>query len=152
MARIRTIKPDAAQLAESDADGTLNKSNPDLCCNIRKTEPLERALSGFDAWISGRKRFHGGGRQTIPVASFADGRLKAEPLARWSASDLRMYMMINELPAHPLVAQGYLSIGCMPCTSKAGTSDDPRAGRWEGTDKTECGIHWTANGQPMRFS
>lgn len=147
---IRTVRPDAGDLARRDPDGLLHGTNADACCYIRKTLPLERALQGFEAWISGRKRFHGGGRNTIPVASFADGRLKAEPLARWPASDLDMYMVINELPPHPLAARGYRSIGCMPCTSKAGTADDPRAGRWAGTDKTECGIHWTANGQPMR--
>lgn len=147
---IRTVRPDAGDLARRDPDGLLHKRSADACCYIRKTLPLEQALEGFEAWISGRKRFHGGGRQHISLVSFADGRLKAEPLARWSASDLDMYMMINELPPHPLAARGYRSIGCMPCTTKAGTADDPRAGRWAGTGKTECGIHWTANGLSLR--
>lgn len=149
---VRSFSPDEADLAQRDPDGLLHKLNADLCCHIRKTKPLENALAPFEAWISGRKRFHGGGREKIPLVSYADGRVKVEPLARWTASDLQTYMLINELPAHPLVAEGYRSIGCVPCTTKAGTADDPRAGRWEGTAKTECGIHWTANGQPIRMA
>ena len=147
---IRTLKPDAGELAQSDAEGTLHKTNPDMCCHIRKAEPLERALQGFDAWISGRKRFHGGLRADIPTLEVQDGRLKVEPLARFTAKDIESYIDHYELPRHPLVEQGYRSIGCVPCTIKGGTSDNPRAGRWAGLAKTECGIHWTAGGQPVR--
>lgn len=147
---IRTIKPDAGELAQSDADGVLHKTNPDMCCHIRKREPLERALQGFDAWISGRKRFHGGLRINIPTLEMQDGRLKVEPLARFNAKDIEHYIEHYDLPRHPLVGQGYRSIGCVPCTVKGGTSDNPRAGRWAGLSKTECGIHWSANGQPIR--
>ena len=146
---IRTMKPDAAQLAVSDRNGALHGISPDMCCHIRKTEPLARALRGFDAWISGRKRFHGGLRADIPTLEVIDGRLKVEPLARFTATDIENYIDHYELPRHPLVEHGYRSIGCMPCTVKGGTSDNPRAGRWAGLAKSECGIHWTANGRPL---
>jgi phosphoadenosine phosphosulfate reductase len=146
---ISIMKPDAAQLAVSDPDGALHRINPDICCHIRKTEPLARALRGFDAWISGRKRFHGGLRADIPTLEVIDGRLKVEPLARFTAADIENYIDHYELPRHPLVEHGYRSIGCVPCTVKGGTSDNPRAGRWAGLAKSECGIHWTANGRPL---
>jgi phosphoadenosine phosphosulfate reductase len=149
---IRNIRPDTDDVRLLDSDGTLHKSNPDMCCHIRKTAPLERALDGFDAWISGRKRFHGGGRAGIPTLEMADGRLKIEPLARFTAGDLDAYMAHFDLPRHPLLAEGYRSIGCMPCTTKGGTADNPRAGRWLGTSKTECGIHWTQNGRPVTLT
>ncbi|CAN5543944.1 phosphoadenylyl-sulfate reductase [soil metagenome] len=147
---IRIVKPDSDSVAQFDAAGGLHKSDPDLCCKIRKSEPLERALAGFSAWISGRKRYHGGSRSAIPPLEVADGRLKVEPLARFTADDIEAYLDHFDLPRHPLVAEGYRSIGCVPCTVKGGTSDNPRAGRWAGTAKTECGIHWTANGTPIR--
>jgi phosphoadenosine phosphosulfate reductase len=150
LTNIRIIHPDAATVAEHDPDGELNARNADLCCRIRKVEPLERALNGFSAWISGRKRFHGGVRSSVPTLEVVDGRLKVEPLARFTAADLTAYFRHYDLPQHPLAEQGYRSIGCMPCTVKAGNDDDPRAGRWSGSGKTECGIHWTANGKPIR--
>jgi len=152
LTNIRIHKPDADNVRLLDPDGELHKSNPDMCCNIRKTQPLQEALSGFDAWISGRKRYHGGGRVNLPTLEEADGRLKVEPLARFTATDLNAYMDHYQLPAHPLVAEGYRSIGCVPCTVKGGSSDNPRAGRWAGQSKEECGIHWTVNGQPVRLA
>lgn len=152
LTNIRIHKPDADNVRLLDPDGELHKSNPDMCCNIRKTQPLQEALSGFDAWISGRKRYHGGGRANLPTLEEADGRLKVEPLARFTATDLNAYMDHYQLPAHPLVAEGYRSIGCVPCTVKGGSSDNPRAGRWAGQSKEECGIHWTVNGQPVRLA
>lgn len=149
---IRIMKPDADSLRLLDADGELHRNDPDMCCAIRKTQPLQQALSGFDAWISGRKRYHGGGRAGIPTLEEADGRLKIEPLARFTATDLLAYMGYYDLPSHPLVAQGYNSIGCVPCTVKGGSTDNPRAGRWAGKSKEECGIHWTLNGQPVRLA
>lgn len=152
LTNIRIFKPDEDNIRLLDPNGDLNQRDPDMCCNIRKTQPLQEALSGYDAWISGRKRYHGGGRINIPTLEEADGRLKVEPLARFTATDLRAYMNHFELPAHPLVDQGYHSIGCIPCTVKGGSSDNPRAGRWAGQSKEECGIHWTANGQPIRLA
>jgi phosphoadenosine phosphosulfate reductase len=146
---IRIVQPEANDLAQEDSNGDLHKTNPDLCCHIRKTVPLEKALTGFLGWISGRKRFHGGSRASIPTLEVAEGRLKIEPLARFTPQDIENYMEHYKLPTHPLVGQGYRSIGCAPCTVKGGTQDNPRAGRWIGLSKSECGIHWTANGQPM---
>ena len=149
---VRSIAPNAGALQREDADGLLHKTSTDLCCDLRKTRPLEGALRGFSAVVSGRKRFHGGERQNLQAVSLADGRLKAEPLASFSGLDITNYMHSHDLPPHPLVEVGYRSIGCAPCTSKGGTVEDPRAGRWAGQDKTECGIHWTADGRVVRIT
>jgi phosphoadenosine phosphosulfate reductase len=116
-------------------------TNPDLCCYIRKTEPLQRALTGFDAWLTGRKRFQNAIRAELPLFETDGERIKVNPLASWSADDLRAYMVRHDLPEHPLVAKGYPSIGCVPCTTRVLPGEDQRAGRWRGLDKTECGIH-----------
>ena len=146
---VRTISPDAADLATQDANGTLHQINADACCNIRKTIPLAKALEGFEVTISGRKRYHGAARATLDFLSIADGRLKVEPLAGFSALDIASYMRAHDLPTHPLTEIGYFSIGCEPCTQAGGNAADPRAGRWAGSAKTECGIHWTHNGQDI---
>jgi len=146
---VRIITPDAAELAGQDADGTLHKTNADACCHIRKTIPLAKALKGFEVTISGRKRYHGAARATLDFLSIADGRLKVEPLAGFSALDIAAYMKAHDLPPHPLTEIGYFSIGCEPCTQAGGTAADPRAGRWAGSAKTECGIHWTHNNKTI---
>jgi phosphoadenosine phosphosulfate reductase len=146
---VRIIGPDAADLAAQDADGMLHKTNADQCCSIRKTIPLAKALEGFEVTISGRKRYHGAARATLDFLSIADGRLKVEPLAGFSALDIAGYIKAHDLPPHPLTEIGYYSIGCEPCTQAGGTAADPRAGRWAGTAKTECGIHWTHNGEAI---
>ncbi|MGH1453032.1 MAG: phosphoadenylyl-sulfate reductase [Paracoccaceae bacterium] len=139
---MRVIRTDPAQLAKRDPYGALHLSNTDACCALRKTEPLERALQGFDSWITGRKRFQGDSRSTLDFfESEEDRRIKVNPLAHWDKTDVRDYMINNRLPRHPLVAQGYPSIGCAPCTSPVKEGEDERAGRWRGSDKTECGIH-----------
>ena len=150
LTNVRSVSPDTANLRAHDATGLLHLSSTDACCHIRKTIPLERALADFDVLISGRKRFHGSARADLDFVSIADDRLKVEPLAGFSALDIQSYMNGYHLPSHPLKLRGYRSIGCEPCTSLGGTDDDPRAGRWAGTDKTECGIHFTANGQIIR--
>lgn len=148
---IRTARPFAGDLAWQDPAGDLHKASPDHCCHIRKTLPLRRALEGFDAWIAGRKRYHGAGRSDLPTLSLDEaGRLKADPLARMEYEAVTAYIQAHDLPAHPLTERGYLSIGCVPCTAKGGTPDNPRSGRWAGSAKTECGIHWSLNGRPMR--
>lgn len=147
---VRSIPPDPADLAAKDPAGTLHRSAPDLCCHIRKTIPLEKALKGFDVVVSGRKRYHGGERRGLTALSIDGGRVKAEPLAAFSALDIELYMTTHDLPRHPLTEIGYFSIGCEPCTEQGGSAVDPRAGRWAGTSKTECGIHWTHNGLPMQ--
>jgi phosphoadenosine phosphosulfate reductase len=146
---VRSVSPEAGELATADPDGTLHRTNGDLCCHVRKTVPLQRALGGFDVVISGRKRYHGAARATLEFLSIADGRLKVEPLAGFSALDLDAYRKIHDLPQHPLTEIGYFSIGCEPCTVQGGNEADPRAGRWAGTSKTECGIHWTRNGKDI---
>ena len=146
---LRIITPDEADLAQQDANGQLHKLNADQCCHIRKTLPLRKALDGFDVTISGRKRYHGAARATLDFLSIADGRLKVEPLAGFSALDIGAYMKAHDLPTHPLTEIGYFSIGCEPCTQPGGNAADPRAGRWAGSAKTECGIHWTHNGETI---
>ena len=147
---VRSVTPDAEKLALRDPDGTLHASNPDGCCQVRKVAPLEGALAGFQAWVTGRKRFHGGARSQLPTLEAADWRLKINPLARWSPEDIRDYVDAHRLPRHPLEARGFTSIGCAPCTQPPGPGGGLRDGRWAGTDKTECGIHWTVNGRPVR--
>lgn len=140
---IRTIRANPQRLAFEDPDNTLHQFNTDSCCNVRKVEPLERALSTFDGWISGRKRFQNADRGTIDFfENEGDHRIKVNPLAHWGREDLEEYMVENRLPRHPLVAKGYPSIGCAPCTSPVMPGEDPRAGRWRGQAKTECGIHF----------
>ncbi|MEO0995667.1 MAG: phosphoadenylyl-sulfate reductase [Pseudomonadota bacterium] len=142
---VRLIRPDPEELAEDDPLGELHSYAPDACCHLRKTLPLRRALAPFEAWISGRKRFQTTERSAIEVFEVEQdtgrARLKVNPLASWSATRLRAYMARHTLPAHPLVARGYLSTGCMPCTSPVKPGEDPRAGRWRGRAKAECGIH-----------
>ena len=147
---LRRIRPPGPALAARDPDGLLHRTDPDACCALRKTEPLEAALAGFDAWITGRKRFQGGTRASLEFFE-ADGenRIKVNPLAHWDMADLRDYMVENRLPRHPLVARGFPSIGCAPCTTPAAPGEDPRSGRWRGSEKTECGIHFV-NGRAVR--
>jgi phosphoadenosine phosphosulfate reductase len=138
---VRSVKPDPARLGIADPDEGLWLRNPDLCCRIRKVEPLARALHGFDAWITGRKRFQGALRSALPAFEADATRIKINPLATWSKADVEAYAAEHDLPAHPLVAQGFRSIGCMPCTDRVADGEDERAGRWRGSEKTECGIH-----------
>ena len=135
------VEPDADALAAKDANGLRWSYDPDGCCAIRKVEPLARAKAGLDSWISGRKAFQSSTRQNIPRFEVEDGRLKLNPLGDWVKADLEAYFEERDLPRHPLEAQGFLSVGCAPCTSPVEPGEDPRAGRWRGWDKTECGIH-----------
>ena len=141
LTNVHDIRPDPADLAAHDPDGTLNRRDPDACCAIRKVWPLEGALNGYEAWFTGRKRFQTGERKALPAIEAADGRIKVNPLARWGPSDLEAYYAARTLPRHPLWDQGYLSIGCAPCTRPVAPGEDARAGRWAEQDKTECGIH-----------
>jgi len=138
---VRSIKPDEATLAREDGERELWFSDPDACCRIRKVEPLARALKPFAAWINGRKRFQGGPRSAIPVVEADGTRLKFNPFANVSREEIEAIFNRAGLPPHPLAASGFLSVGCMPCTSRTAPDEDARAGRWRGTAKTECGIH-----------
>ena len=140
---VRTIQPDPARLAATDAFGALWMTDPDLCCRIRKTEPLQRALAGFSAWITGRKRFQSSLRSRIALFERDGERIKVNPLAEWTTADLQAHVARYDLPEHPLRARGYPSIGCVPCTTKVAPGENQRAGRWRGRDKQECGIHTT---------
>jgi phosphoadenosine phosphosulfate reductase len=139
---VQVARPDPAVLTTQDSDAGLWMRDPDACCAIRKVAPLAQALAGFDAWMSGRKRYQGGSRAELPVFEADGRRVKINPLAGWSRADLDGYRRLHGLPEHPLVADGYRSIGCEPCTERADGSDE-RSGRWSGTGKTECGIHWS---------
>ncbi len=138
---VRSIKPLDETLSREDPDRELWFSDPDACCRIRKVEPLKRALAPFRGWINGRKRFQGGLRADIAVVEDDGNRLKFNPFANVSREEIEAIYTLAKLPPHPLVASGYLSVGCMPCTSRTSADEDARAGRWRGRAKTECGIH-----------
>ena len=140
---IRAVRPSHTVDQQADEHGArLWERDPDRCCEMRKIVPLRRALAGFDAWITGRKRYQGGVRRNLPMTeSGPDGRLKINPLAGWTPEDVARYFAEHDLPVHPLEALGFRSIGCTTCTRPGGPEEDPRAGRWPGFDKTECGIH-----------
>ncbi len=138
---VRSIKPLEATLSRDDPDRELWFSDSDACCRIRKVEPLARALAPFSAWINGRKRFQGGLRADIPVVEDDGVRLKFNPFANVSREEIEAIYKLARLPPHPLAASGYLSVGCMPCSSRTSVDEDARAGRWRGRAKTECGIH-----------
>ncbi|RZM37038.1 MAG: phosphoadenylyl-sulfate reductase [Sphingomonas sp.] len=146
---LRVFRPDPRLLAIKDKEGARWSYDPDGCCDLRKVEPLRRALAPFDAWISGRKGFQSGTRTALPRFEEDEGRLKINPLADWDKAKLDAYFAEHDLPRHPLEAQGYLSIGCAPCTTKVAPGEDPRAGRWRSFDKVECGIHTPGGYDPV---
>jgi len=147
---VRVTKPAREQLIVEDNENLLHLYDTDACCALRKTRPLEAALQGFDGWITGRKRYHGAARQGVEFfEAETETRLKINPLAYWDRTDIADYIDTHALPRHPLVAGGFPSIGCVPCTSRVAEGEDARAGRWRGQDKTECGIHFV-DGQAVR--
>ena len=139
------LYPDLADLKARDETGLRWSYDPDGCCEIRKVRPLETALAGYDASFTGRKAFQSATRANLPRfeidTSDAQGRLKINPLIDWDAGRIAAYFEEHDLPRHPLVERGFPSIGCSPCTRPVGEGEDPRAGRWSGWDKVECGIH-----------
>jgi phosphoadenosine phosphosulfate reductase len=123
----------------------LYRSDPDLCCYINKVEPMQRALAGLDAWITGIRRDQTANRATAQsVELLSDGRIKVNPLVTWTREDLWTYINHHQLPAHPLFSQGYLSVGCAPCTAPVAPGEDERSGRWADRQKSECGLHTDA--------
>ena len=141
----------ATDTDQHDPDGTLHMTNPDACCSLRKTAPLQKALAQYDGWISGRKRHQSGTRSRLNMFEL-DGttsRIKVNLLALWNAQDTVRFMKDTQMPRHPLVAKGYPSIGCAPCTTPVKPGEDPRAGRWRKTEKEECVIHFV-NGKMVR--
>jgi phosphoadenosine phosphosulfate reductase len=147
---LRIVGPDPAAVAGSDPEGKLHGRDADACCAIRKVEPMQRAVAPFKAWFTGRKRFQAGTRSGLPVFEAAGSRVRINPLARWNAADIEAYLSAHGLRRHPLVARGYLSIGCLPCTRPVAPGGDPRSGRWAGQEKTECGIHFDLSGAIIR--
>jgi len=141
LTQVKDLRPAFTDLATADPDTKLWQTDTEACCHVRKVLPLDRALEGYEAWITGRKRFHGGDRVSLPVVEAADHQIKFNPLANWGKAELDAYMVVHNLPAHPLVAQGFPSIGCWPCTQAVENDEDIRAGRWAGSEKSECGIH-----------
>jgi phosphoadenosine phosphosulfate reductase len=143
---VRSLAPNPADRAKLDPEGVLWSKNTDACCDFRKVIPLKRALEPFAAQITGRKRFQTRERAEMQAVEFFEGRFRFNPLADWSLTDLEAYTEKHALPRHPLVEDGYPSIGCMPCTRRVAAGEDYRAGRWAGLEKDECGIHLTDGG------
>lgn len=135
------LAPRPEEARAEDADGRLHARDPDACCALRKVRPLHAGLAPFAAWVTGRRRDQAATRRTMPVIEADGQRIKLNPLAAWTREDIDAYVDAHDLPRHPLVASGYPSIGCAPCTAPA-TGDDVRSGRWAGLAKTECGIHF----------
>ncbi|HEX7970595.1 MAG TPA: phosphoadenylyl-sulfate reductase [Stellaceae bacterium] len=144
LTNFRAVTPDVADLARRDPDGTLWHRDAEACCRLRKVEPLERVLGGFAACISGRKRYQGGARTELPAIEVVDGQIRVNPLASYTRERIEHEFQTRGLPPHPLEADGFLSIGCTPCTDRVAPTEHRRAGRWRGLAKTECGIHAAA--------
>jgi len=143
---VRSLAPSQAEREAKDSEGTLWSRNADACCDFRKTIPLNRALEPFQAQITGRKRFQTRERAEMQPVEYFEGRYRFNPLWQWDLHQLEAFVDRNHLPRHPLVEDGYPSIGCMPCTRRVQAGEDYRAGRWSGLDKDECGIHLTDGG------
>lgn len=146
---VHTILP-RRTVAEQDAEfgPRLHDRDPDLCCAMRKVEPLARGLAPYHAWVSGLRREESPTRAGTPVVEWDDGHsvVKVNPIARWSAADVDAYVTEHGVLVNPLVGDGYPSIGCAPCTRRVAAGADARSGRWAGTTKTECGLHVTPAG------
>jgi phosphoadenosine phosphosulfate reductase len=144
---VRSLGPHPDDRARLDPEGTLWSRNTDACCNFRKVVPLRHALEGFRAQVTGRKRFQTSARATMEKVEFFEGRFRFNPLMDWSLEELAQYIEAHNLPKHPLVNDGYPSIGCMPCTRRVAAGEGYRDGRWAGLDKDECGIHVGVDGE-----
>ncbi|MFT8327210.1 phosphoadenylyl-sulfate reductase [Gluconobacter oxydans] len=139
---VRTLSPTPKALHDRDPQDQLADFDPDACCALRKVEPLDLVLPDFDVWITGRKRSQSVTRAALPLVDpQPDGSVKLNPLAGWGPEKIEAQMQRRDLPRHLLVAKGYTSIGCAPCTRAVKDGEDGRAGRWAGLAKTECGIH-----------
>ncbi|PCI48985.1 MAG: phosphoadenylyl-sulfate reductase [Alphaproteobacteria bacterium] len=141
LSNIITVNPDAENIAAEDKNGLLWTRDTDACCDLRKVRPLALAMNEYGAWITGRKRFQTTDRGNIPLIEQDGSKIKINPLAHWNQEELDRIIENKGLPKHPLIAQGYPSIGCMPCTIRVEAGQDRRMGRWSGQNKTECGIH-----------
>ena len=142
LTNFKNVAPDPHELGSEDAMGALHQSNPDACCDLRKVRPLSRTIEKYAARITGRKRYQTPDRADMPILETGGVQDKLNPLAYWSAKDVTAYMRKYDLPPHPLLALGFLSVGCQPCTTRVADGEDARAGRWRNTEKKECGIHY----------
>ena len=142
------VRPASAQISAEDPTGDLHARDTDRCCYIRKTLPMISVLKDFDCVLTGRKRFQTSDRKTMDIVEVQENWLRVNPLADWSRDQILDFLHKHGILEHPLVSMGYASIGCEPCTSP---SEDPRAGRWAGNAKTECGIHITADNKVVRI-
>jgi phosphoadenosine phosphosulfate reductase len=149
LSNVVTVGPQPQQVQALDPGRMLFSRDSNSCCDFRKVEPLTMALSGFDAWISGRKRYQGHGRDAIEKFEDEGSHVKINPLIGWDKRAIDRYRDEFDLPRHPLEADGFLSIGCMPCTARVAPGEDARSGRWQGMDKTECGIHMRNKSVPI---
>lgn len=149
LCNIQTITPRKASLYADDPDGELHARNPDLCCHVRKTKPMLAALRSLNCWITGRKRGQADTRSEMALFETQDRWIKVNPLIDWDRDQVAAYYETHNLPRHPLETQGYMSVGCEPCTRAVKPGEDPRAGRWAESEKTECGIHFE-NGKMVR--
>ena len=148
---VTALRPDDQDILRFDPRGDLWETDPDSCCHIRKTEPLDVELIGYGGWVTGRKRYQTEDRGVLPHFELtSDDRIKVNPLAYFSEADVNAYKVRHGLPEHPLFGMGYRSIGCAPCTTMVAEGEDPRAGRWRGLNKKECGIHFDFNGAIAR--
>ncbi len=136
------IFPDNSNLQKDDPNNNLWKSDVEKCCELRKVKPLNKFLKKYNAWISGRKSYQGGERFDVQPFEFNNGKVVVNPLANFERKLVLLYFNNNNLPKHPLVEEGYLSVGCTHCTFKPNNIEDPRSGRWINQTKTECGIHY----------
>lgn len=142
LCNIQTVLPRPDGVRAEDPDGLLHQRKPDLCCHVRKSLPMLKALRNLDCWITGRKRSQAATRTDMSLFETQDRWIKVNPLIDWTAEDVAAYFETHGLPEHPLKPQGYLSVGCAPCTRAVAPGEDARAGRWADSDKTECGIHF----------
>jgi phosphoadenylyl-sulfate reductase (thioredoxin) len=142
LTNVQSLTPDDEEVATEDAADILYKTNKDACCDLRKVRPLERVVNGYEARITGRKRYQTPNRRNMEILEEGETQFSLNPLAFWTAKDVTAYMRKHNLPVHPLLKLGFLSIGCAPCTTKVEEGEDPRAGRWRDNDKDECGIHF----------
>lgn len=149
LTNVKVVRPDILEIAATDTAGDLWQRQPDACCFARKVVPLVQAVTPYGAWITGRKRYQGGLRGELQPIEASDGWVKVNPLARWTRQDVFRFIARRGLPKHPLLEQGYMSIGCRPCTRPVEPLEDERDGRWAGTGKTECGIHTFELGAPQ---
>ena len=147
---VRPLRPEAGALERADPQRALYSTDPDTCCALRKRAPLDAVRAAFPVLINGRKRHQAATRAALPVFAADHAGLSVTPLAAWAVQDLAEHRVGRGLPAHPLVARGFASVGCAPCTTAVAPGEDPRAGRWRGREKTECGLHFGAGGAVRR--